>query len=746
MTQFPRESETPELRMARLVRGRGRFVDDVQLPGTLHLGIVRSLYAHANLKEVDVSSLKNKAGVIRALTGREAKGLAGASRLAPPPGAKTGWKFIETYALASDKVLYVGEPVAAVLCESAEACEDAIDLVKVEYEALPAVVDAEEAASEGSPLLYPGVGSNVLHTQEASRAWSDGAFDDADRVIELRFHLPRQAAAPIEPRGVVASFDEKSRILKLYSQTKVPFATRKTLAELLRLDEVSIQVETADVGGNFGVKARVYPEDVLACALSIETGRPVKWISTRREDLLATWQGRGQSHTVKVGFTRRGKIVAMRDDFVVDVGAAWSSNLVSFGRTIGLLTGCYRIPRFFIRARCVATNKAPFGPVRGNGRPEALFVIERVMDRVARELGLDPIEVRRANLIPRNQMPYTTGTGTVYDGGDYPAALRKMLRLAKLQHLRQWQDSERKRGRRIGIGFSCYVEDTADKGYETAAIRLAEDGKIIVTTGASPSGQGIERAVAKVVARELGVVPNVVQVEWGMTDRLPDGVGTFGSRSAILAGNAAKVAAAELRKKFFKKKRRTPVGRVELARIAARSLKEGRGGGELTASGKYQVDAPTFSFGAHVAVVDVDPETFESKLLEYYALDDAGRVLDPESVEGQIEGGVMNGIGNALLEEIRYDASGQLLTSTFADYLIPSPASSVKIRAEVTETRSRLNPLGVRGVGEGGTIAALPAVIGAVEDALAEKGAKILSVPASPHRLWEAVREALPAH
>jgi carbon-monoxide dehydrogenase large subunit len=728
--------------MAQLVQGRGRFIDDIRLPGMLHLGIVRSVYAHARLREVDVSSMKKNGSVIRVLTGREVKGVSGASRLVPPPGAKASWSFIETYALATDRVRYVGEPVAAVLCESAEACEDAIESVRVDYEALPVVIDAAAAAGEGSPLLYPELGSNVLHTQEVSKGWSDDAFDTADGVLELRFFLPRQAAAAIEPRGVVASFDAGSHVMKVYSQTKMPFATRKTLAELLRLDEKNIQVETADVGGNFGAKTRVYPEDILACALSMDTGRPVKWVATRREDLLATWQGRGQSHSVKVGFTRRGKIVAMRDDFVVDVGAAWSSNLISFGRTIGLLSGCYSIPRLSIRARCVVTNKAPLGPVRGNGRPEAIFVIERVMDLVARELGLDPVVVRSVNLVPKRRMPYATGTGAVYDSGDYPATLRRAARLASLKKLREWRDSEKASGRRIGIGVSCYVEDTADRGYETAVVRLTTNGRIVVTTGASPSGQGVERAIATLVAKELGVAPDLVRVEWGMTKGLPDGVGTFGSRSAVLAGNAAQVAAAELRKRLFKKKRKLRGGSAELARIASRLTKEGEGDEGLRAFVKYQVDGATFSFGAHVAVVDVDPETFEPRLLEYYAVDDAGRVLDIESVEGQIEGGVANGIGNALLEEIRYDASGQLLTSTFADYLIPSSASSVQVRALVTETRSGLNLLGVRGVGEGGTIAALPAVIGAVEDALTEEGVRILSVPASPCNLWEAVRGA----
>ncbi len=728
-------------RQVRLVTGGGSYVDDISFPGMLHMGVVRSPHAHARVQSVDLSAAREIEGVVETLELEELM-----RETAPLPlGTESylssqfpGSKSSTTYALARDVARYVGEPVAAIVCERPEVCRDAVDAAQVDYEALPAVANVEDALGPTSPLVYREWGTNVMFERRLTKGDVGRGFKEATAVVETRLEIARQVSGAIEPRGVVVQYDGASGRWTIHSQTKTPFQTKEQLATILKVDPGRIDVIAVDVGGNFGIKGRTYPEDVLACLLAKKTGRPVKWIATRNEDLLSSWQGRGQLHKVKVGLDSQGRILALEDEFSVDVGSYWLFNLAAMRHAFGLSTGGYRIPNLRLDGRAVVTNKVPFGTVRGNGRPEAIFVIERVLDIVARELRKDPLEVRLANILGPEELPYDTGTGTVLDGGDYARSIQLLKRVSNYESLREMQRSRRSEGALMGIGVASYVEDTGG-GSETAELSLQADGRLRLVSGSSPSGQGIEHVLSQIVADQFGVSASDLDVVCGDTTLIPDGSGTFGSRSAVLAGSAARIAAERLKRKVGEFASSDGRGAreqwLDLPAIAREAERHGALE-SLREFVKFSSEASTYSFGAHLAVVEVDRESFEVRLVRYFAVDDAGRVLNRANVEGQVIGGIANGLGNALLENFAFNADGQPISPTFADYLLPAPTDMPMVETLITETPSMTNPLGARGVGEGGTIGGLAAIVNAVEDAVSHLGIRITSVPANQSKIW----------
>ncbi|MDQ7801315.1 MAG: xanthine dehydrogenase family protein molybdopterin-binding subunit [Armatimonadota bacterium] len=742
----------------KLLQGRGAFVEDVALDGTLHVALVRSPHAHARVVTVDTRSAERVAGVVEVLTGEDvdlpgvpAEGLRGA-KLALHP------------VLARGTVRYVGEPVAAVVATTRAQAEDAAAAVEVSYEPLEAVTDPAQAL-EGRVLVHPELHTNVAYRRQVRAGDPDGALARAHRVVQATIRQQRVAAIPLEPRAVLASWDGARGLLTVWSSTQVPHDLRDALADVLGLRLNQIRVVAPDVGGGFGAKLNTYPEEVLVAYLSRRLRRPVKWVETRRENLLATAQGRSQTGRFEVACDARGRVLALRAHLLADIGAYTLSTTVDIpALTVRVLTGPYAIEHVQAEVVEVYTHKTPTGAYRGAGRPEATFYLERLMDLVAAELGLDPAVVRRRNLLPKSAFPYKAPTGARYDTGDYRRALRVLLDRAGYAELRRRQAEERARGRYLGIGLSCYVE-VCTYGWETARVRVAPDGSAVVLTGTSPHGQGGATGFAQIVADRLGIPPDRVHVISGDTLAIPSGMGTAGSRTLVVGGSAVLRAAEKVRRKMLRvaahlleasprdvelrdgkvavrgSDRAVTVEEVAEAAYQANRLPSGLSPG-LDEEGSFVVEQATAPFGAHLCVVEVDPETGQVRVLRYVSVDDCGVVVNPLLVEGQIQGGIVQAMGQALMEEVVYDAAGQPLTVTLADYPVPRAAHAPAVEMHRTVTPSPTNPLGAKGVGEAGTIGATPAFANAVLDALRPFGVRHLDTPLRAERIWRAVRES----
>ncbi|MCL6499438.1 MAG: xanthine dehydrogenase family protein molybdopterin-binding subunit, partial [Firmicutes bacterium] len=709
----------------KLVQGRGAFVEDVALDGTLHVALVRSPHAHARVVAVDTRSAAQLAGVVEVLTGEDldlpgvpAEGLRGA-KLALHP------------VLARGTVRYVGEPVAAVVATTRAQAEDAAAAVEVSYEPLEAVTDPAQAL-EGRVLVHPELQTNVAYRRQVRAGDPDGAFARAHRVVQATIRQQRVAAIPLEPRAVLASWDGARGLLTVWSSTQVPHDLRDALADILGLRVNQIRVVAPDVGGGFGAKLNTYPEEVLVAYLSRRLRRPVKWVETRRENLVATAQGRSQTGRFEVACDAQGRVLALRAHLLADIGAYTLSTTVDIpALTVRVLTGPYAIEHVQAEVVEVYTHKTPTGAYRGAGRPEATFYLERLMDLVAAELGLDPAVVRRRNLLPKGAFPYKAPTGARYDSGDYRRALRVLLERAGYAELRRQQAEERARGRYLGIGLSCYVE-VCTYGWETARVRVAPDGSAVVLTGTSPHGQGGATGFAQIVADRLGIPPDRVHVISGDTLAIPSGMGTAGSRTLVVGGSAVLRAAEKVRRKMLRvaahlleasprdvelrdgkvavrgSDRAVTVEEVAEAAYQANRLPSGLSPG-LDEEGSFVVEQATAPFGAHLCVVEVDPETGQVRVLRYVSVDDCGVVVNPLLVEGQIQGGIVQAMGQALMEEVVYDAAGQPLTVTLADYPVPRAVHAPAVEMHRTVTPSPTNPLGAKGMGEAGTIGATPA-------------------------------------
>jgi len=755
---------------ARLVTGHGRYVADVALPRMLHVAVLRSPHAHARIVAIDATKVRQRAKDVHVLLPADAAALGRLPMVVPHPSLIDPAR---PEILPQQRVSYAGQPVAIVVAADAARAEDRLDAFRVEYEPLPAVATLDDALRAEGPRVHPGGNVASRFTQRVGDAAA--ALARADLVVRERFRLHRGAGMAIETRAIVARWDADLAQLTVWSTTQAPQILRRLLARFLGLAEHAVRVVTQDIGGGFGPKAIVYPEDVLVPFLARKLGRPVKFVETRREHLLAVTQERDQWHEVELGLTREGVIVALRDAFVHDCGA-----FASWGIIVPLITsvsvpGPYRVPHYEVTLTAVYTNRVPVTPVRGAGRPQAVFVMERMLDLAAERLGLDRVAIRACNLIQPSEFPYDVGLVSRdggprrYDSGNYPECLRRLAEAVGWDGFAAKRERARAEGRLIGLGLALFVEDTGLGPYEGVRVRVDPSGQVFVFSGASSQGQSHETTLAQIVADGLSVPLDQVTVVPGDTAGLPYGVGTFASRIAVLAGTSAAQAAAEVRKKALAVAadyleaapedmviadgrvavRGAPDRGLALAEVAAIAeaprpgsvLPSGMDPG-LEASAYVPVTQSTYSSGAHAAVVEVDAETGAVRILRYVAVDDCGTIINPMIVEGQVHGGIAHGIGNALLEEVVYDGAGQLLTGTLMDYTLPRALDVPGLDVRHVVTPSPLNPLGVKGAGEGGTLPAPAAIANAVADALRHLEVFVTEMPLTRERLWDRLQAA----
>ena len=781
----------------RLIKGLAHYVDDIKLPDILHVAFVRSLYAHARISSVDASEALKAPGVVAVFTGKDV-----AEKIGPVPCASAlpDLKVPDYRVLATDKALFVGHPIAAVVAADKYAARDAVDLISVEYEELPAVVDVE-AAAKGGTVIHEKFGDNVAYKLTSGEGDIEAALKSADRVVSQRMVHQRLAPIAMETRGVLARYFPGEEELTIWSSTQIPHLLRTQLALMIGIPENKLRVITPEVGGGFGSKLNVYAEEALLGWISMQLGKPAKWIETRRENFQSTIHGRAQVGTVEIGCKSDGTITGLRYNVFADLGAYHQLLTPAIPTLTGLmLSGAYKIPAIQMNVTGVFTNKMATDAYRGAGRPEATYVVERAMDLLANELKMDPVEVRRKNFPKSDEFPFHTATGLDYDSGNYEAALDKALDLSGYQKLRAEQKQARANGKLIGIGMSSYVEICAlgpsqampAGGWESATVRIEPTGKVTIMTGASPHGQGQETSFAQIAADELGVDLNDVTVIHGDTAIVQYGIGTFGSRATAVGGTAVLVAIQKLKEKAAKiaahmlqadSSRLTfeggryslqaataagvsapvvPVGQapagalpqpategkssltIQEIALAAHVAKEIPPDTEPGLSATYFFEPKnfTFPFGTHICVVEIDKETGETKFLKYVAVDDCGKVINPMLVDGQVHGGIVQSIGQALYEEVVYDEQGQLVTGELMDYALPKASQLPWFETDRTETPSPVNPLGVKGVGEAGTIGATPAIVNAIVDALSPYGVKHVDMPVRPEAVWKLISKA----
>ena len=764
----------PRVEDRRLLLGQARFVADITAPRTLHMAVVRSTRAHAAIEGVDTVQARAAPGVHLVLT---AEDLGEAIGKLPSIDLVGEGKAALHRALALGKVRYVGEPVAVVVADDRFAADDAAALVTVGYRDLPVLLDTEEAAASPPVLLYEDLGSNVIHTCHQRAGDADAAFAVAHRVFEDVFRIHRCIASPMETRGVLADPTGQGGRITLYSSTQFPHLLRGFLAGVLGVSEADLRVVAPDVGGGFGVKCEFYPEEALAVYAARALGRPVRWIEGRDEHFVATTHAREQVHRLRAAVDADGIVTAVTLRSLTNNGAAAATlSVTPASISFAMLRGPYRIPNYRAESLSVVTNKTPLAVYRGAGHPQAVLCMELTMDRIAREMGIDRAELRRRNMLTPADMPCDRGTAivlagkVVYDSGDYPGCLDRALALAGWGGRAARAEDARARGRLFGTGIACFVEETAIGPYETGNVRVDGSGKVTVLTGASPHGQGTATAISQLVADELGIGVAEIIVRHGDTDLIPDGIGTFASRGGAIAGAAARLAARRVREKalliaaemlqadagtlvWADGEARTPSGAsAKLGAIAARATAWNAMPGGLTSfnlaeEAHHQVPGIAFANGTHVCEVEIDPETGELAITGYAVVHDCGTVINPMIVEGQVIGGIAQGLGGTLFEEVRYDAQGQPLTRDFADYLLPTAADMPKaVRTGSMESPSPLNPFGMKGAGEGGTTGSVAAIASAVADALAPLGVRVTSDgPFTPPALLRLIRQAAPA-
>jgi carbon-monoxide dehydrogenase large subunit len=743
----------------RILSGQARYVADLDLPGVLTAVFVRSTVAHARLESVDTEVAAKMPGVVAVYAGDDL-GLPDipAFAMAPPVMSRPP--------LARGTVRFVGETIAVVVAETPEQAVDAAGEVVVDYDPLPAVADPEAALADGAPVLFPEHGSNLVVEFDFGR--TPDVFDGADTVVSGRIRNQRLAPVPLEVNAAAAvpepGPDGAGDHLTMWVSNQHPFGVRQPLAEALGMAEEKVRAVCPAVGGGFGAKIGLYAEYAVIAAAARRLGRPVRWVETRSESMLSLTHGRAQIQDFEIGARADGTIVGLRGHIIADVGAYPALGVFLPTLTRMMAAGVYTIPRIDVRASVAVTNTTAVGAYRGAGRPEATALVERAVDMVAAELGLDPVEVRRKNLIPPFTTPHTTVVGAVYDVGDYGAALEEALRLAGYDGLRAEQKARRERGdrRALGIGVSAYVEVTgAGPVPEFGSVEVHADGTVTAQTGTSPHGQGHETAFAQIISATLGVPMEAVRLVHSDTAAVPEGQGTYGSRSLQLGGSsillASEAVLTQARERAADLLEASPDdvvlfddGRLGVAGTPARGLDWGEvaaGGDEpLRAEATHPQSGQTYPFGAHVSVVEVDTETGAVTLLRHIAVDDCGRILNPLLAEGQVHGGLAQGIAQALFEEFSYDADGTPLTATLADYLMPSAAELPSFETAHTETPTPLNPLGAKGIGESGTIGSTPAVQNAIVDAVVHLGVRHIDMPCTPERVWRAIREARELH
>ena len=768
----------------RVLLGQSQYVDDVNLPGTLGAAFVRSPYAHARVLKVDVSVAQAQPGVEVVLTGADVADAVRPLRVEYDPAIAPKHKSCNWSVLAQDKVRFVGEPVAVVVASDRYTAEDAAAMVEVEYEPLEAVRDVEQAMESNAPLLHENWGDNFMQSVEMEAGTVAQAFQAADCVVAERFATGRHVGLPMETRGCLAHYEAALGSLTLWSSTQVPHLMRAHLARLLDFPEHHIRVIAPDVGGGFGPKAYVYPEEVLFSFLSKHVGRPVKWIEDRRENLSAsTLQAKQQVVQAEMALTKDGTILGVKGRFICDVGAysayPWGSALEAGMAASAFPGGPYKVPAFHCEALSVVTNKTASGAYRGVGLPVSILVMERLLNLGAQQLGIDPAEIRMRNMIRQEEHPYQTPLGTEIESGSHRESLQKALDMLDYQAFRREQQEARQHGRYIGVGMGCYVESSSYSyrsfepvgidwgGYESATVRIDANGKVTVLVGTHSHGQGHQTTFAQVAADELGVPIADVRVIQGDTATVPHGWGTWASRSAVLGGGAIVEASTTLREKILRVASRlseVPADDLELADGQIRRktdsmvlmplqdvayllvVKAPAGVPEdeepgLEATAHYTPPPWTHANATFLATVEVDIETGNVQLLRLIMVEDCGTIINPLVVDGQIQGGVAQGIGTALYEQTIYDENGQLLTGTLMDYLAPTAVDVPRVEIGHIETPAPHTPHGIKGMGEGGAISPPAAIANAVADALEPLGVRVNAIPLTPERVLSLIEQ-----
>jgi aerobic carbon-monoxide dehydrogenase large subunit len=753
----------------KLITGRGAFVDDIKLPDMLHAAVLRSPYAHARIRSVDASAARNLPGVVAVLTGVDIAGVLPDI----PTRAMTGERAVDELhppehpLLAKDKACYVGQAVAVVVAQDPAVARDAAESIVIDYEPLSPILDPDAAVQSQAPVIHEALGTNVAMRVRQHAGDVEAAFAQADQVISQRYVVPRLAPAPLETRGVVAYYQPQENLLTVWNSTQAAQRVKHYLSRLLNRPEEALRVIAPDVGGSFGVKDCIFPEDVLVPFLALRLRQPVKWVEGRREDMLA-YHGRGMSLDIEAAVRGDGVLLGMRVRVVADIGAYFllTTSSAPFN-AVRRITGPYHIPAVDLELLGAITNKTPTGAYRGTGSPEAAFCIERTMDLIARDLELDPAEVRRRNFIPADAFPYQSAAGLTYDSGQYLQGLDRALELLDYAGWRE------KAGRRkpdeplLGIGLATFTKSSGAAGdhrIETARMTIEPLGQITVYTGISPHGQGNATSFAQIVADALGVPPSQVRVQHGDTAIVPFGEGTSASRGLIVGGSAVYAVVQEARQTLQRlasqllncaaERVRFQDGRVfnsqqpetqmtfsqlATAAYAGELLPAGVDSG-LDFSARYTLPNAPISFGAHAVVVEVDHETGEVKILRYVGVHDCGHIINPKLVEGQILGGIAQGIGQALCEGMVYSEEGQPLTGSLLDYAIPKATDIPDLILDTLETPSPTNPLGAKGIGSVSTVPPPAAVANAVVDALSSFGVRHLDTPLTAERIWRAMR------
>ena len=746
-----------------LITGVGKYVGDLKLPGLCHVAFVRSPYAHANILGIDSSAAAALPGVVAVLTGQDMQ-----DQWAPVPvaGGRDAQAKYSHLALSVGRVRHVGEIVAAIIATTPEAAEDAVEAVDVEWEELPAAATLLSAYESGAPTVFDDLDSNIIDTGEKKSDDVDQVFASAPHTLSQRMHSQRVAGVPMEVRAVAAAPDAVTGGLTVWSSTQIPHGVRAALATALGMPENMLRVIAPNVGGGFGVKNQLYPEEIAIAKLAQLHNMPLRWAGTRVEHFVSTTHGRSQVADVEVAYAGDGAILGLRLHVIGELGAY--PPFYDIAHLTGLMaTGNYDIPAVHFRASNVLTHTIAVAAYRGAGRPEAIYYIERAIDMIAAELGMDPAEVRRRNYVQPDQFPYATPTGSTYDTGEYEANLEQALKASNYAALRGEQASRRENGAGslLGIGMATYVEMCGFGPYESGLVRVEPSGAVTVYTGTSPHGQGLQTTFAQIVADEIGADYEQVIVKHGDTGAQPVGVGTFGSRSLAVGGSAIVRSAVKVREKAMSiaaHMLEASAGDIELVNgeyrvkgVPSRSLSLGKIASRaysdrlpddidtgLEATDFFRPPDFIYPFGTHIAVVEIERDTGCVSLREFYSVDDCGPRISPLLVEGQIHGGLAQGIGQALLEEVVFDEQGQLLTGTMMDYTLPRADNFPSFSIDKTVTETTLNPLGAKGIGEAATIGSTPAVVNAVIDALSPFGTRHLDMPLTPRRIWEAMNPA----
>ncbi len=753
----------------RLITGTSQYVDDLQLVGMLHAEFLRSPFAHANIKSIDTSAAKKAPGVVAVYTNLELVDMVGPMMEGVeedyPRGEKEGRiPKPKVSILADKKARWVGEPVAIVVAETQSQAVDAAEMIMVDWDELPAVTSVEDAVKDDSPLVYQPVANNIAARYTKKTDGIDDAFANADVTISQRIVSQRLIPMAMEGRATLAAPDPLTGGLTVWASTQAPHWFRNELAQRLNMSQTQVHVITPEVGGAFGSKISTYQDDTIVAAVARHLGRPVKWIEDRSENFLSTHHGRAQVANIELAATNDGTITGMRMRVLGDAGG-YPRDLGNAYMTLTMGVGCYNIPEVDIICDAVYTNTMAVGAYRGAGRPEAAYYIERAVSMLAHELDMDPAELRKKNFISPDAFPVTTATGEIYDTGEYAKTLDHALEVSDYAALRKEQEAARAEGKLMGIGLASYVEICGFGPNDSSVVKVEPSGAVSVYTGISPHGQGQETTFAQMVADRLGANFEEIIIHHGDTENTAMGNGTMGSRGLVIGGSALMMSLDKLRDKADKiaahllevspedieleegkyRVKGSPDQNVDLARIARSAysgrVPEGMEAG-LNTTDYFSPDDETFPFGTHVAVVEIDPETGQVELKRYFSIDDCGNVVSPLLVDGQVHGGLAQGIGQALVEEAVYDENGQLITATLMDYAVPKAELFPRFELDRTVTTTPLNPLGAKGIGEAATIGSTPAVANAVVDALHPLGIKHLDIPMTASKIWKAIQDA----